>query len=429
MSLPLTRRKSRVGHNARIGHVVQALIALALAAAVTAWTLKALSDDTPFDVGLAYQGGEQAWATGHPERVPTWISTPFLGMLMAIVSRMADLSTAVDGFTVLNLVLTLALIAAVWTRLCSELSSFWWWITLAGALLFAPLVSSIWWNQFNIIAFVLAVAAFELVRSGKDVAGGALIGLSISIKPLVVLLPLALLLRRDTRRSGIWSIVWIGVMLFVGQVFLATRAGAFSALSPFPLIDTFSERTRPANVWACHTENFAPGSLLCRLAGGEFWNYERAIVLLTVALFAALALDSIRDRSGKSWSVFAFAALLSPMISPIAWSHYQLLLAPMLLLLVLEFVRYGARPPLWAALATSLALTELVWRPYGTLPGRFAEFFSGRPESIQTTFAVMSVSQFAQYLLFGTALAWFAARQAANAWPRAGADDQERPSS
>jgi Glycosyltransferase family 87 len=397
----------RIGRPAPAARLLRPLLALALVAAVLTWSVKAVSDETPYDVGLAYLAGERAWTTGHPEDVETWISTPFLGMVMAISSRVVDLGTAVKGLTFLNLALALGLTAAVWARLRNELPFVWWWSTLAGAVLFAPLISSVWWKQFNVVAFVLAVAAFALVRSGRDVLGGATIALSLSVKPLLLLLPLALLLRRDTRRSGLWSIVWIAVLLVIAQVFLAVRAGSVSALSPIPTAKAFSERTKPENIWPCHTENFAPGSLLCRLAGGEYWSYERVVILLTVTLFAALAYDSIRHRPGTSWSAFAFASLLSPMISPIAWSHYQLLLAPMLLLLAREFVVFGARVPLWGSLAASFVLTELIWRPYGTLPGTVNEFLTGRTETLGASFAVMSISQFAQYLLFLTALVWF----------------------
>jgi hypothetical protein len=265
----------------------------------------------------------------------------------------------------------------------------------------------VWWKQFNVVAFTLGVAAFALVRSGRNIFGGALTALSICVKPILLLLPLALLLRRDTRKSGMWSIIWVAFFLTVAQGFLAVRAGTVSALSPIPAADAFSERTKPENTWSCHTENFSPGSLLCRLAGGEYWTYERLVLLLAVLLLAALAYDSIKDRPGRSWSAFAFASLLSPMISPIAWSHYQLLLGPMLVLLLREFVLSGASFPLWSSLASSFALAELIWRPYGTLPGTLNELFTGRVETLGASFAVMSISQFAQYLLFLTALAWF----------------------
>ena len=401
----------------RVARLMQALLALVIGGAAVLLAAKAVSDETPFDIGLAYMGGETAWDTGRPEELETWISTPFLGMVMALVSRAVDLPTAVTGMTILNLGLAVSLIAAIWTRLRHELSPRWWWTTLAGAVLFAPLLSSIWWKQLNVVALSLAVVGFSLLRSGRDVLGAAMTALSLAVKPIFVLLPLALLLRKETRKSGLWALVWIAIFIGGAQAFLAVRAGTPSALSPLPMIEALSERSQPENVWACHTENFAPGSLLCRLAGGRYWTQERVLVLLMVILFAALAHDSIRHRGGKSWSVFAFASLLSPLISPIAWSHYQLLLAPMLVVLVCEFVRRGASLALWGSLAASFALTELVWRPYGTLPGTVNRHLADKPETPEALFAVMSVAQFAQYLLFFTAVLWFATHQRAGPGP------------
>src|SRR5829696_3137260 len=76
-----------------------------LAGIVGWWTWRALHDQATWDVGLAYQGGQAAWATGHPEDVATWISTPFLGATMAIVTRLMSVGTAADLLTLVNLVL------------------------------------------------------------------------------------------------------------------------------------------------------------------------------------------------------------------------------------------------------------------------------------------------------------------------------------
>src|SRR5713226_9286104 len=42
------------------------------------------------DFGLAYGGGVEAWASGHPERVTTWFSTPFLALVMAVITRLGS---------------------------------------------------------------------------------------------------------------------------------------------------------------------------------------------------------------------------------------------------------------------------------------------------------------------------------------------------
>src|SRR5690349_261908 len=68
--------------------------ALLVAAICVIGIVQALRFTDIDDLGLAYAGGQEAWASGHPEHVWTWISTPFLGMAMAIVSRVLSVTTA-----------------------------------------------------------------------------------------------------------------------------------------------------------------------------------------------------------------------------------------------------------------------------------------------------------------------------------------------
>jgi len=150
------------------------------------------------DFGLAYQGGIEAWTSGHPQRLLTWTATPFFALVMALTSRAAPLEVSVRIFMAVDLVVWAALLSVVWTRLSDKVRAGWWWATLAAAAVFAPAVSTIFWLQPNLIVFALALGGFALVGR-RNRSAGFLIGLSIALKPIVVLLPLALLLRRQTR--------------------------------------------------------------------------------------------------------------------------------------------------------------------------------------------------------------------------------------
>src|ERR1700682_3193078 len=57
------------------------------------------------DFGLAYHGGLEAWASGHPERLFSWFSTAFLALAMAVISRMASEDVAARVFLGGNLLL------------------------------------------------------------------------------------------------------------------------------------------------------------------------------------------------------------------------------------------------------------------------------------------------------------------------------------
>ena len=394
-------------------------LALGIAlAAVAYWQFhRAFTDNTTFDIGLAYEGGKEALRSGHPEHVSTWISTPFLGMAMAFVAKVISVNTAQTLLTVLNVTIIVAIVAAVWLPLRSRVPRLWWWVTLTLALLYAPAVSSLWWKQMNLPAFGLAILGFWLARRGRPGWAGLAVAVSIGIKPLVVLLPLVMIAQRATRRAGVLSLVWGAVLLVVSQVFLAWQADDLDALSPWPTIQAFSDRSKPANIWSCHAENFAPGSMLCRMAGGEAWGLQRGVVIAAVVVLAVALFDAQRGRESGSWAAFATACLLSPMISPIAWSHYQLLMAPMLLVLAYEMIVRRAPVGPWALLVAAYALAALIWRPYGTLPDAITHIVSSTTETQAMLNREFAIAQFGQYVLAMAALAWFSLTRVAPAAP------------
>ena len=412
--------------------------ALLLALLAGASILYGASRPGTYDIGLAYSGGAEAFRSGHPEAVFTWVSTPFLAMLMALVTRVASADQAAMAYNLLNLALAVGLIAVVWAKLRVRVEPALWWVSLFAAVIFAPLSSSLWWKQFNLLALVLVVAGFALIRSHRsfegetsppvgrarqslraahplwgDFTGAALVGLSISIKPVVFLLPLLLLLRRDTRRAGLYSLAWIAAFQGLAQIFLAYRARDLATLWPRAALANFSVKSLPeTNGWACAHENFSPTSTLCRLVGSAAdWNLQRAAVFAIVVLFAVLLLRLLASGPGRSWDLFATACLLSPMFSPIAWTHYQLFLAPMMLLLAVELPRDRTALPRWVLLAVAYLLAELIWTPVGTLAdiAGGSQLFGLRFLPIKEM--VLTAAQFSQYFVLAAAGAWFLARE------------------
>jgi hypothetical protein len=393
----LTIRIPRSIRNLSKGELAALLLATGL---IGLWTGIALHDPVPYDAGLAYQAGSLAWHTGHPEQLTSWIGTPTLAALMAVVARTMSEATTVVLLTCLNGLLFLGMAIFAWHELRVRGSRVVAGLVLVAGSVFAPAVSSLFWKQLNIIVLTLAVASFVLTRRGRHRSAGLLLAISITVKPLVVLLPLALLLRRTTRRTGLWSIGFGVLLTVLGQALLAWRARSLSALNFMTAYWNFAAKAQPSNIWSCHAENFSPTSTLCRLIGGNYWTAQRVIIVLFVLTLALVAADLLRSLRSTSWYTFAFALVISPMISPIAWSHYQILLAPMFVLLTWAVTRRGGRLAEWVALTAAWLLAELVWRPYGTLPGLIEQAAGGRPQSIPGMFAVFSVAQFAQYVLF-----------------------------
>jgi hypothetical protein len=382
---------------------------------VALWTVRGLRDGQTSDMGLAWIAGDLTWQTGHPDVLFSWTGTPLWAAIMALVSQVMSARTSTDLLTLLNGLLALGLVGLLCRRLHRLVSRPWLWVIALGLLSFAPLMSTVWWKQINLITLALGVAGFDLVRrsDSRSRLGPALIGLSVAWKPLLVLLPLVLLARRRTRRAGLLAIAWIAGLSMAGLGLAAWRAHQFSVLNPWAAVTNFANKSNPHLYgYAYSPDNFSPVGTLIRLGGIPHWRlYEVAGVIL-VALLGIWTIDSLRGRQVTSWDAFAFIAALSVMISPIDWSHYQLMLAPLLVVLVVRMSREGGSVGDWLGLALAFVLASLVWRPDGTLTGTLHTLITqghlppDDPGS-GATVPIETVSQWAQYVLVATGILWY----------------------
>ncbi len=164
----------------------------------------------------------------------------------------------------MNLLLVGCALTAVWRRLRPGVPRSWWWASLVMAAVFPPLLSTVRWKQFNLIALALAVLAMQAVRNARPALGGSLLALSVCVKPLIILLPLGLLAHTTSRRAGLWSLGGIALFATVSQVFLASRSRELRDLSPLAPLTNFSDK---AEEWVPHVGNLSPEGLLARGAG------------------------------------------------------------------------------------------------------------------------------------------------------------------
>ena len=226
----------------------------------------------------------------------------------------------------------------------------------------------------------------------------------------MILLPLALLARRDTRRAGVLSLAAVAGFSMCGLIFLASRARDVQVLSPFTSYENFQAK---GTHWVFSQENFSPRGLLCRLATRtDEPLLTRGVATLAVLILILVANRVLADRPGTSWEVFGLACLLSPMVGPVAWAHYQIVELPLLVLLMCQFLETKAPWWWWALLAGAYVLSDLLLRPLDdSVPGALLRLATGQHETPADMWAVMAVSQFGQYILCGTALAWFGSRR------------------
>lgn len=367
-------------------NVVPALPALALA-------LIAISLHYTADFGLAYRGGVEAWATGYPQRVVTFSQTPFVALVFALVSRVTSEFVGARVYMALDIALWMVLLFVVWSRLRPHVPAAWWWATLAAAAFFAPAVSTIFWLQFNLVVFALALGGFVLTGRHNRWAG-ILIGLSLAIKPVVILLPLALLLRKRSRTAGAISVAAAAVLTMLAFAFLAWRAHDVAALNPITYLRGFVNKGEGSLV-GCVVENYAPAAMLCRL-GVQAYTQVTVLVAVGVVVLGWLLIRGLPDTALGDWETFAAACFLSIFFGPIDWAHYGLLMGPLFLILAYRFWREKAPPFLWFGLALSFLLTELVWDPLSSLAGA----------SIPLEIFVYTTGQFGQYFLLLTWIRW-----------------------
>ncbi|MGB9184979.1 MAG: glycosyltransferase 87 family protein [Solirubrobacteraceae bacterium] len=425
--LPVT---SLTGMSRRIGSELgpaAAVGCLGLALVIAWWVVRALHDPAPYDTGLAYHAGQAAWSSGHPEHVGSWDGTPLLAAVMAVLSRVLSPRLTADGVVVLSATLWVGVVVIALGRLRSRLRRQWLWIAAAALLTFGPLMSTVWTKQFNAISLVAAIGGFELVRKGRPGLGAAAIGFSVAFKPLLILLGLVMLARRETRKAGALAIAWTAGLSLASLGLLALRAHDFGVLNPITALTNFNHRS-VLSPFTCVPYNYSPAATLCRLIG--YWpaslsaverlsslpgvyshaTLQRVVVLIMVGLLGAWVATALKGRRAGSWELFAFTCALSVMVSPLAWSHYQLMLAPLLLLLWVRFVTEGAGLGSWGGLIVGFALASLMWAPYGSLWGGISSLFAAKATAVTEPILVDDFAQFAQYILVVTGIWWYAQR-------------------
>jgi hypothetical protein len=378
---------------------------IALSVLIGLWAWRAFSDTNYWDFGLAYPAGRVTWDSGHPESVFTWESTPFLAGSMAITYKLWSESTASRLLTALNVTLVVVTITMVVRRLRGVLSPGWLWIVALGLASFSPVLSTVWWKQFNIIALVLALAGFAALRRDRAGLSGGLIGLSIAVKPLAVLLPFVLLGRRGTRVAGIWALVFVVGLNLGAQGLYAAHAHSLSAADPLNAVKNFVDKSSPKGL-ACSAINFSPQALLCRTVGSAHLTLLEVVAWTVVAALAVWSVKALHGYDTASWESFAFTCVFSTMVSSTDWSHYQVMLAPMFVLLVVRFATTKTEAPFWVGLTAAYVLASLMLTPYGTILDALGWHLSTTLHLNSHPF-ITNIAQYSQYVLLVTATIWY----------------------
>jgi uncharacterized membrane protein len=355
---------------------------------------RAFSDPSARDFATYYHGAELGWTTGNPWREVYWLQLPAIVLVFGPLTQVMSRSAGAWLVTLVNLIAAVGLAAAALWWLYARCARWFSWLVVIALVGWGALAGAIWWKQLNLLVLALALVGF-VVSERRPWLAGVLIGVSIALKPLALLLPVFLLFHRETRRAAIVAIGSAAAVTFGGLVVVALGGGS---ISPFTYYRTFDDRT--VESFACNRVNASPTGFACRVMGVENFDVTRFLVLCGIAVLVALALGLLRDTSGTSLVVFAWACLLSPMAAPLEWAHYSVMLAPMFLVLAAQAWQERTRLELWFGLFVAYALSQIVWNPARSLP---AQFESGA-ESLDDVYRTMAVGAMAQIVLVAVAL-------------------------
>jgi hypothetical protein len=252
-----------------------------------------------------------------PRTEAVFLYPPFVALALAPFAALGYAATYV-----LWLLVNCALLAAVLRALARYLdlgaldTAF---LAAAGAS-FLPVVATLLQGQVSILLLAAVAGVFFALRSGRDMLGGALLGLVLLKPPYVLPFLVLLLVQRRWRALG---------------AFVA--AAGVLALIPIPVLGVSTDLQylhllREAAGWHTSSGGFSPQ------ANENLWGFFRLLLPASVATMAQVAVSAavllgvaqIARRPGRSVDVtFAAATVAAVLVNPHVLIHdLALLLLP-----------------------------------------------------------------------------------------------------
>jgi len=235
---------------------------------------------------------------------------------------------------------------------------------LVLALLFAPFAATQWNLQANAFVLLLLVLARERLDRGFEWGGGALLGVSIAVKPFGLLAACALLLAGRWRAAGAAAaaalLPFLLVVPFLGGTGAAASAGSVKRILSSSWVETYGGNVS------------LNGSLDRALPDGAGPSRHRAVGLAvagwTLALVAAAAAGAIRGGRRLRASAVVDASVAATLLgASSSWLHHSTVLFPAVAAL---------GPPAQAAVVALYGIAA-AWRAFasfGIVAGAAASF-------------------------------------------------------
>ncbi|MFI5119182.1 MAG: glycosyltransferase 87 family protein [Thermoanaerobaculia bacterium] len=222
------------------------------------------------------------------------------------------------------------------------------------ALLFAPLAATQWNLQANAFVLLLLVLARDRLDAGFEAGGGALLGVSIALKPFGLLAAPALFLvgrwRAGLAAVGAALLSFALIVPFTGLAGAAAAGGAVKRILSSSWVETYG-----ANVSLNGSfDRFFPNG-----AGSERHGaVGLAIAGSTLLLVATAAAGAARGGKRLRSSAVVDAALAATLLgAPTSWLHHSTVLLPAV----------AALPPAAQPAAVALYGVAAAWRGFTSL--------------------------------------------------------------
>jgi len=284
---------------------------------------------------LAGQWLSQATPADHPTPHP-----PLVGILSLPLGFLSYEKVALIWlmFELVCLLATLLLFLRWWGASLNPIKVA---VLFGLGLLWTPVNEELWQGQFMSFLLLLLVGAWLALRAGKQVLGGVLLGGLIAIKMMAWPIVLFLALRRQWRSAGAAAAVVVTANLLAMAV-MGVNVVTDYYLKAGPL---------NAKLWRPAEWNFSVWAWGIRLFEGAGFSYHLspwwpAPALATIAtyllpLVVLLLGMALAWRAANFDTAFSLLAVVSILVSPIAWYFYLLLALIPLVVLARRLVKMG----------------------------------------------------------------------------------------
>ena len=252
-------------------------------------------------------------------------------------------------------------------------------------------------DLIQINPFITALILADFVRPATRVPRGVLIGIAGGVKLTPLVFGLILLVRRD----------WKGIAA-LGATFLATIAVGFILLPNEAPQFWFSAISDPSRVGDINfVDNISIQGWLMHfgLKGTALKLGFYALAALSIALVAVLLYQL--DRRGKTLAQVAVTGTLMVALSPISWSHHNVLLPLLLAAFILDaFPTFMVYLPS-AARKIACVLAWVAGVGLYLSPIRIASWFHGSAEGLEHLApGALAVSAIPAFCLWVTMTLW-----------------------